>query len=91
MAMTMELDDLPTLTTKQTTFINALLKGKTASDAYKAAYDCSNMADRTIWSEASRLRANPKSLHGWAHLQTDRATNRDGDNGDSSRRACARA
>ena len=51
---------LPPLTPKQMAFVNGLLEAKNASDAYRAAYDSSNMSDRTVWSEASRLRANPK-------------------------------
>ena len=52
--------ELPLLTPKQLAFVQALSQGKTASDAYRDAYNCSNMADTTVWSEASRLRANPK-------------------------------
>ena len=62
-------DELPQLTLKQMAFIHALLEGKSASDAYRTAYDCSKMADRTIWSEASRLRANPKVSAWLRHFQ----------------------
>ena len=53
-------EELPHLTSKQSAFIDGLLQGKSASDAYRAAYDCSKMADRSIWCEASKLRSNPK-------------------------------
>ncbi len=38
--MDTDLEELPTLTSKQTAFVNALLEGKTASDAYRDAYNC---------------------------------------------------
>ena len=60
MATIPELEELPTLTPKQTAFVNGLLQGKTASDAYRAAYDCKNMSKEAIWVAASRLRANTK-------------------------------
>jgi hypothetical protein len=34
------IDDLPILTANQIAFVHALVKGKTASDTYKEAYDC---------------------------------------------------
>lgn len=53
-------EDLPTLTAQQLDFVKELLSGKNASDAYRAAYDCSNMLPNTIWCEASKLRNCPK-------------------------------
>lgn len=50
--------DLPDLTEQQRHFVEGLLAGKSASDAYRAAYDCSEMQSSTIWANASRLRAN---------------------------------
>ena len=38
------LDELPTLTPKQNAFVNALLQGKTASDAYREAYNCEKIS-----------------------------------------------
>lgn len=55
----LEHGDLPDLTEKQREFARHILAGKTASDAYRAAYDCSNMVPNTIWCEASRTRALP--------------------------------
>lgn len=57
-------DDLPVLTEKQMLFVKGVLDGKTASDAYRAAYDCENMQPETIWAAASRLRHN-KQVGAW--------------------------
>ena len=43
------------LTPKQEKFIQELIKGKSQREAYKAAYNASNMADKTIDEKASRL------------------------------------
>ena len=59
----MDTDDrqeLPELTAKQMAFINALLEGKNASDAYIGAYNCDKMSQGAISVEASRLRRSPK-------------------------------
>jgi hypothetical protein len=69
MAINTELDELPTLTPKQTAFVNALLEGKTASDAYRDAYSCENMSHGAIWVEASRLRRNTKVSLWLRHFQ----------------------
>lgn len=52
--------ELPELTDQQFAFVKGLLDGKTATDAYRAAYDCSNSQPETIWAHASRLRADDK-------------------------------
>ena len=67
--MEIDREELPTLTLKQQAFVHALMEGKTASDAYRAAYNSSVMADRTIWAEASQLRANPKVSAWLRHYQ----------------------
>ena len=67
--MEREAEELPILTPKQEAFVHALLKGETASDAYRAAYNASRMTDRTIWAEASRLRAHPKVSAWLRHSQ----------------------
>ena len=56
--------DLPELTDKQYRFVEGLLAGKTASDAYRAAYECSNSANETIWAKASAL-ANDDRVRIW--------------------------
>lgn len=57
---TFEVGDLEDLTPKQSAFVKGILEGKTASDAYRAAYDCSEMLPETIWAAASRLRHDSK-------------------------------
>lgn len=52
--------ELPELTDHQRKFVEGILAGKTASDAYRCAYDCSNSKDTSIWSRASELRADSK-------------------------------
>lgn len=73
-AAAMSDDELPDLTPQQMLFVEGLLEGKTATDAYKAAYNTS-AANTVIWAEASKLRNNPK-VASWlsaarkAHLGT---------------------
>jgi hypothetical protein len=64
-----KLDELPTLTPKQTAFVNGLIEGKTATDAYRQAYNCRGMSNGAIWVEASRLRANTKVALWLRHFQ----------------------
>jgi phage terminase small subunit len=52
--------ELPDLTSQQEAFVKGILDGKTASDAYRAAYDCSQMLANTVWASASRLRHHHK-------------------------------
>lgn len=54
------IEDLPALTDKQYAFVKGLLDGKSASDAYRHAYDAENMADQTVWVRASELRNHSK-------------------------------
>src|SRR5690348_1219443 len=51
-------DELPDLTEQQMRFVEGILSGKKASDAYRAAYDCSTMLNSSVWALASRLRSN---------------------------------
>ena len=48
-----------TLTAKQERFVAEVIKGATASDAYRAAYSAAGMKPSAIWSESSRLMGNP--------------------------------
>ena len=48
------------LTHKQSAFVKNLSMGFNASDAYRAAYNASEMSDKTIWEASSRLSKNPK-------------------------------
>ena len=45
------------LTTKQEIFIQRLLEGNTQAEAYRFAYNCENMKDKTIIEKASKLMA----------------------------------
>jgi hypothetical protein len=54
------LEGLPDLTARQFEFAKGIMEGKSLSDAFRAAYDCSKMQSASVWVEASRLRANPK-------------------------------
>lgn len=57
-AASADYSDLPKLTSQQENFVKGILDGKSASDAYRAAYSTDNMKPETIWAAASRLRAN---------------------------------
>ena len=48
------------LTPKRETFACKIVEGMTQADAYRAAYNTSKMADKTIWENASRLMADDK-------------------------------
>jgi phage terminase small subunit len=48
------------LTFKQRQFVIAMLKGSTASDAYRASYDAAKMKPSTVHEAASRLMLNSK-------------------------------
>lgn len=62
---------LPNLTARQFEFVQGLLSGKTASDSYRAAYNCAAWLESSVWCEASKLKANTKVTQ-W--LDTARAT-----------------
>lgn len=46
------------LTPKQEQFVQNMVKGMSQADAYRAAYSCKNMKDKTIYEAASRLMAD---------------------------------
>ncbi len=48
------------LTMKQEAFVQNLIKKKSQRESYKGAYNCQNMADKTIDEKASRLFAQDK-------------------------------
>jgi len=52
--------ELPDLTAQQLAFVEAIVSGKTATQAYRMAYDCSGSSSNTIWCEASKLRNDPR-------------------------------
>lgn len=45
------------LTIKQEIFVQRLLEGNTQAEAYRFAYNCENMKDKTIIEKASKLMA----------------------------------
>ena len=47
------------LTAKQRRFVQGIVAGKNASDAYREAYNTENMNANTVWREASRLMHHP--------------------------------
>lgn len=59
------------LTAKQERFISEVIKGATASDAYRAAYAASGMKPSAVWSESSRLMGHPLVA---SRLQAHRAS-----------------
>lgn len=56
------------LTYKQEQFIQGLLDGLSQIEAYKRAYNCENMSDSTISSNASRLFKNSKIIARYTRL-----------------------
>lgn len=52
--------DTSGITDKQQAFIDAIVDGNNISDAYRLAYDASNMSAASIHVEACRLAKNPK-------------------------------
>lgn len=68
-------DSLPDLTDKQYKFVQGILSGLTASDAYRQAYDCERMAAPTITAHASRLR-NDDKVTAWLDIAKQTALER---------------
>lgn len=52
-------EDLPSLTEKQQAFVLGILAGKSATQAYRDAYDCRSMSANAIGVEACRLKLHP--------------------------------
>lgn len=50
-------EELPDLTAQQQHFVEEILAGKNATEAYRAAYDCSNTSYPAIRVNACRLRS----------------------------------
>lgn len=56
-----DFSDLPDLTEGQHKFMMGMLEpGKSASQAFMEAYDCSAWTQGAIWTQASRMKSNPK-------------------------------
>jgi hypothetical protein len=60
-------------TPKQHAFIVGCLKGLTASESYRRAYDCEASSPGTVWTEASKLMLNPavaqRLAEGWRRAE----------------------
>ena len=57
------------LTPKQETFVQGLFKGLSQREAYKAAYNCQNMKDKDIDSNACQLANDTKVAQRLTELQ----------------------
>ena len=55
-----DFSELPDLTDSQLKFCIGIIEGKTATEAWMAAYDASNMKKNSIYVEASRALDHPK-------------------------------
>ena len=62
------------LTPKQEVFARKIVEGMTQADAYRAAYSCKRMTDKTIWENASRLMADSKVTARIAELRQETIT-----------------
>lgn len=59
------------LTIKQEIFVQKLIEGYSQREAYKFAYACSKMSDKSIDEEASRLFKNPKISSRYEELKNE--------------------
>ena len=64
------------LTVKQMKFVEEIGEGASQSNAYRKAYETSQMASKTIWEEASRLRRHPKVAARIIELEAEKETRR---------------
>lgn len=55
-----DVSDLPELTPQQMKFVEGIVAGLSASDAYRAAYDTANYQASSIWVNAAKLKAHEK-------------------------------
>ena len=60
------------VTSNQTKFIDSMVEGSCKSDAYRFAYDKTNMSSKTIWEAASRISKNPKIVARLDHLSAEK-------------------
>ena len=63
------------LTSKQNKFIEGIIEGSCQSDAYRLAYDKTNMSSKTTWEAASRLSNNPKVIARLDQLSAEKEQN----------------
>lgn len=48
------------LTPKQEKFVQGIIEGMSQADAYRSAYSCKKMTDKSVWEAASRLMSDDK-------------------------------
>jgi len=72
--MNYQVDGLPNLTEKQMNFVLGIQKGLSKSDAYRRAYDCTNMKPDSIWCNASKLASSTKVAQWLAYLKANQIT-----------------
>ena len=63
-------------TVKQMKFVEEIGEGASQSNAYRKAYETSQMASKTIWEEASRLRRHPKVAARIIELEAEKEARR---------------
>ena len=63
------------LTPKQISFVDKVSIGFNASEAYRAAYNASEMSGKTIWEASSRLSKNPKVVARLDQLTAEKEQN----------------
>ena len=61
------------LTAKQIKFVEEVSEGSSQSNAYRKAYETSQMAPKTVWEESSRLRRHPKVAARIIELEAEKA------------------
>ena len=64
------------LAAKQMKFVEEVSECGSQSNAYRKAYDTSQMAPKTIWEEASRLRRHPKVAARIEELEAEKEARR---------------
>jgi hypothetical protein len=64
------------LTAKQIKFVEKVSEGGSQSNAYRKAYDTSQMAPKTVWEESSRLRKHPKVAARIIELEAEKEARR---------------
>lgn len=57
------------LTAKQEKFVQGIIEGMSQADAYRSAYSCKRMTDKSIWENASRLMNDSKVASRVAELR----------------------
>ena len=61
------------LTAKQIKFVEEASEDSSQSNAYRKAYETSQMAPKTVWEESSRLRRHPKVAARIIELEAEKA------------------